>query len=80
MAGVRHGGFSERVISAAAMEIRVALLEIYPYLADDTFGEAIDRYTRAEARSQLLHNYVMAKADADGVESEAIPLGRGRSR
>jgi hypothetical protein len=66
---MRHGAFSERVISAAAMEIREALLERYPYLADATFSEAIVRYCRAEGRSQLLHEYVMAKAESEGVEA-----------
>jgi hypothetical protein len=66
---LRHGAFSHRVISEAGQQIRHALLESYPYLADDAFVEAIDRYCRAEARAQLLHDYITEKVDTEGVEA-----------
>jgi hypothetical protein len=66
---LRHGAFSDRTISARALEIRELLLERYPYLADDAFMEAVQRYTRAEARALLLHTFIMEKVESDGVEA-----------
>lgn len=66
---IRHGAFSQRRISARALEIRDALLVAYPYLADDVFMEALERYTREEARALLLHEYVMRVAEEQGVEA-----------
>jgi len=69
LAGLRHGAFSDRVITEKALDIRAALLRVYPYLGEDTFLEALHRYARAEARAALLHDYIMTKVEADGVES-----------
>jgi hypothetical protein len=55
LAGLRHGAFSDRVISERALEIRSLLLDRYPYLAENAFIEAVHRYVRAEARAVLLH-------------------------
>lgn len=44
------------------------LLERYEYLADPIFTEALQRYCRVEARAVMLDDYVMAKAEAEGVE------------
>jgi hypothetical protein len=66
---IRHGAFSERVISAAGLQIREALQARYPYLADDSFVEAIERYCRAEARAQLLHWHILTKVEEEGVDS-----------
>lgn len=66
---IRHGAFSQRRISARALQIRDALLVAYPYLADDVFVEAIERYTRAEARALLLNEHVMSVAEDHGVEA-----------
>jgi hypothetical protein len=66
---VRHGAFSDRIIGERALEIRELLLDRYPYLADDAFTEALYRYTRAEARAVILHNYIMEKLETEGVEA-----------
>jgi hypothetical protein len=66
---IRHGAFSQRRVSARALEICDALLVAYPYLADDVFAEALERYTREEARAVLLHEYVMSVAEEQGVEA-----------
>ncbi len=57
---VRHGGFSDRLVSERAKQVRALLFENYPYLADDVFAEALERYCRAEARAQMLHEWIMA--------------------
>jgi hypothetical protein len=66
---VRHGAYSDRIITEKADHIRGLLLSSYPYLADETFSEAVLRYCRAEARAVLLHDYVMEKAETKGVEA-----------
>jgi hypothetical protein len=66
---IRHGAFSQRRVSARSLEIRDALFVAYPYLADDVFMEAVERYTRAEARAVMLHEHVMSVAEEHGVEA-----------
>ena len=68
LAAVRHGANSERLVSAKAQAVRSMLVEKYPYLADDVFTEALERYARVEARAWMLHDYVMDKAEREGVE------------
>jgi hypothetical protein len=68
-AAARHGAFSDRMIEERAAEIRAYLLGSFPYLAEDTFAEAMIRYCRAEARARMLHEYVMGLAERDGVEA-----------
>jgi hypothetical protein len=69
MVAARHGAFSERVIEQRAAEIRSYLTSSFPYLAEETFNEALLRYCRAEARSRMLHQYVMDVAETDGVQA-----------
>ncbi len=67
---MRHGAFSDRAIEKAAEQIREALADLgLDFLSDPTLAPALRRYVRAEARSLLLHRYVMEKAEAEGVES-----------
>jgi hypothetical protein len=69
MAHLKHGAFSDRVISEHAAQIRELLLANYPYLGDLIFVEAIERYSRAEARAELLHTFIMETAAAEGVNA-----------
>ena len=67
LVAVRHGAFSARLVSARANEVRQLLLVRYPYLADDAFIEAIERYARAEARALMLHDYIVETVEQEGV-------------
>jgi len=69
LSSVRHGAFSERLVSERAIRIRDALLAAYPYLADEVFVEALERYTRAEARAVMLHEHVTTVSAEQGVEA-----------
>lgn len=69
LGALKHGAFSDRIITEKANHIRNLLLDSYPYLADETFAEAVHRYCRAEARALLLHDFIMDKAETKGVES-----------
>ena len=71
LVAVRHGAFSNRLVGEKASEVRELLFERYPYLAEETFVEALQRYCRAEARAVMLHNYVVEKAETEGVD--AVP-------
>ena len=71
LVAVRHGAFSNRLVGEKALQVRELLYERYPYLADDAFVEALERYCRAEARAVMLHDYVTEKAETEGVE--AVP-------
>jgi hypothetical protein len=42
---VRHGAYSDRIITEKADHIRGLLLSSHPYLADETFSEAVLRYS-----------------------------------
>ncbi len=68
-AAVKHGAKSPRLVAEKAEAIRAMLLERYEYLADPIFTEALRRYCRIEARAVMLGDYVMAKAEAEGVET-----------
>lgn len=72
--GVRHGANSEAILSERASELRERLLETYEFLGAPVFNEALERYVRAEARSQLLHDWAMK------VASGQIRTARVKSR
>jgi hypothetical protein len=80
LAALRHGANSERIVSAKAQEIRDLLLQSFPFLAEEAFLEATERYVRAEARAQLLHDYCMEKAEREGVEAVPRTLWQEASR
>ena len=77
---LRHGAHSERVVSARAEEIRSMLVETFPFLGQETFVEALERYCRAEARARLLNDYVMSVAEREGVEAVPRTLWQEASR
>ena len=70
-ASLKHGAHSERTVAARAEEIRSLVTDAFPFLCEPLFGEALERYCRAEARARLLHDYCVEKAEAEGVE--AVP-------
>jgi hypothetical protein len=80
LVAVKHGASSERIVSARAAEIRVLLVESFPFLAEPIFAEALERYVRAEARARLLYDYCFAKAEAEGVEAVPRTLWQEASR
>ena len=56
MKSVRHGAFSERVLSERSVEVADALFETCPWLLDSD-AAGIEQYCRAEARARLLDEY-----------------------
>lgn len=80
LAALRHGARSERVVSARAAEIRSLVVDAFPFLCEPLFGEALERYCRAEARARLLHEYVMSKSEREGVEAVPRTLWQEASR
>lgn len=71
---VRHGADSPRLVADKAQAVRALLLEKYPYLADDAFTEALERYVRVEARALMLNDYITEKVAKDGVEKVPATL------
>ena len=61
-----HGAESERVISARAVEVHAELLRVAPYLNEDKFIPAVNRYLQAAAREGLLHDFITATCDEKG--------------
>lgn len=68
VAALKHGAKSPRLVAEKAQAVRALLLEKYPYLADDAFTEALERYCRVEARALMLNAYITEKVEAEGVE------------
>ena len=68
LVAVRHGANSPRLVSDKAQAVRALLLERYPYLSDDAFVEALERYCRVEARALMLNAYIIEKAEREGIE------------
>ncbi len=71
---VRHGAYSERAIAAKAAEVHGALLAAAPYLADDKFMPAVNRYLQAAAREALLHNHIEKLSASKGAGSVPIRM------
>jgi hypothetical protein len=67
---VRHGAFSSAIVSEKAAEIRTQLIAMCPWLRDAD-ALTIDSLCRSEARSRMLHDYVMTMAAEQG--PEAVP-------
>ncbi len=67
-----HGAESPRVIAAKAKEVHEALLECAPYLAEDKFLPAVNRYLTAAAREALLDNHIQSVSASKG--AGAVPL------
>jgi hypothetical protein len=68
LAAVRHGAFSNAVVSAEAVAFRASLVaECSWNLEADTV--AIEQFCRAEARATLLHNHVVKVAEELGVDA-----------
>ena len=53
---LRHGAFSERVLSERSVDIADALFECAPWLLDSD-AAGIEHYCRAEARARLLDEF-----------------------
>lgn len=64
--GVRHGAFSDRMISAKAAEIHDQLLDACPWIVD-TDATAVELWCRVRARHQMLADYVEQVAETEGV-------------
>lgn len=63
---VTHGARSERAIAAKAAEVHAELLEVAPYLREDKFLPAVNRYLQAAAREALLHHHIVSVSDERG--------------
>lgn len=68
---VIHGANSPAAISARAAEVHAALLEAAPYLDDQKFLPAVNRYLEAAAREALLHGHIERTAAEKG--TGAVP-------
>jgi hypothetical protein len=60
MAHLVHGASSERVVAERADEVHSELLQVAPYLNEDKFIPAVNRYLQAAAREALLHEHITA--------------------
>ena len=61
-----HGADSARAIEAKAAEVHDELLSIAPYLAEDKFIPAVNRYLQAAAREALLDRHIQAVSAEKG--------------
>jgi hypothetical protein len=68
----RHGAFSERRVAPIAAQLAQGLLAVRPDLSD--FPEALGAWSRAEARTLLLHGWLddVGWFDDDGRERPAL--------
>jgi hypothetical protein len=67
---VRHGAYSPREIAERAKSVHVELLRYAPYLNEERFLPAVQRYLSAAARESLLDDWitkVCAEKDAGAV-------------
>jgi hypothetical protein len=68
-AAVKHGAFSDAIVSAEAVAFRAALVAECSWILEGADDVAIEQFCRAEARATLLHNHVMTVAQELGVEA-----------
>lgn len=61
-----HGGDSERMIEARAVEVRSMLLVVAPWLDVPEYAPAVARFLRAESRSLMLHEHIVKVTDTAG--------------
>ncbi len=76
---VKHGAFSDAIVSAHAEEVRGALVELAPWVVESDRA-AVERYCRAEGRARILHDYCMKVSLDRGVESVPAYLWGEASR
>ena len=69
-----HGGNSPRIIEAVARIVRSEVTEQAPWLLEPIFGDALERYCRAEARSRLLTDHILRVADEKGAHKIPVRL------
>jgi hypothetical protein len=65
-AALTHGARSPRAIAAKAAEVHDELLTFAPYLSEEKFLPAVNRYLQAAAREALLHGHIVAVSAKDG--------------
>jgi hypothetical protein len=68
---LKHGANSERVIAERAKVVHSELLTHAPYLAEERFIPAVNRYLRAASREALLDDWIRVVCDEKG--AGAIP-------
>jgi hypothetical protein len=61
-----HGANSPRAIAIRAEEVHAELLVSAPYLDDDKFIPAVNRYLEAAARESLLHRHIVTLSESKG--------------
>jgi hypothetical protein len=74
IAAVRHGADSDRVVAARARLVKAGVLEQAPWLDEPIFANAVERYCRAEARAQLLSDWIFSVAEQKGPAKVAVRL------
>jgi hypothetical protein len=65
-AALVHGAESERAVNAPAVEVHAELLRYAPYLNEDKFLPAVNRYLQAAAPEALLHEFILKTCDDKG--------------
>jgi hypothetical protein len=67
-AALKHGATSARTVNPLVEELIAVTIEQAPFLAQPSFKSALEAWTRAETRCQLLENYLDEHGllDADG--------------
>jgi hypothetical protein len=75
---IRHGAFSERKIAPLAADLIQVAIETVPYLGEESYLPAVQAWARAEARVELLVEYVgrVGLLDDDGGVRPATELLR----
>ena len=63
---LKHGANSDRIIAERAEQVHTELLAVCPWLAEDQFIPAVNRYLQADGREALLHTYISDTAAVDG--------------
>lgn len=74
-----HGARSERVVEAVAKIVTSDVVAAAPWLIEPVFGDALERYARAEARSRLLTDHILRTAEEQGAEKIPVRLWESAS-
>ncbi len=69
-----HGARSPRVIEAMAKVVKSEVTADAPWLLKPIFGDALERYCRAEGRARLLADHIFRVCDEEGARRVPIRL------
>jgi phage terminase small subunit len=67
-----HGASSPRVVEAVAKVVRSEVVEQAPWIVEPLYGDSLERYARAEARSRLLTDHILRVSEEE--DPSKIPV------